>query len=391
MDFFVFPVATQSAFGNPPCLIKNKTPPRRNSFRLRRPVIGPLLLLIAGVMSLLGCTGTAVVLKEDTRTFTDLVDESMTATRAYYMQQSRQRLDVLVDFLAARPSCGVESPLLILTAESRCLTDAEKLQRRDCDKNPNAHANCWTLTEKVREVTISSRLAQPRQTTLSLIGIVSMYQYSLSKVLEDQEFDTAAELKKHWSSLKELKNRIKQLQGDKASPGESRTKELAQQLDAVGALIDLVRDAHQQAAGYAELKALVFNKGPMIERTLEDLLETYEKVDKPFSDLLARREIERDRREYNNLGAQQRARLSFKKRQQLVRAIYQADLDRRSLAERPDALAAGLRGLLESHRKLQEGFKGNLTEAQRKRIARENREQIKAALRAMVGIAKLFV
>lgn len=390
MDFFVFPLSRQSAFRDSPRLSKTNAFPRRDALRLNKPVIGPLLLLIAGAMSLLGCTGTAVVLKEDTRTFTELVDESMAATRAYYMQQSRQRLDVLVDFLAARPSCGVESPLLILTAESRCLTDAEKLQRRDCNENPNAHANCQTLKD-AKQVTVSSRLAQPRQTTLSLIGIVSRYQYSLSLVLEDEEFDTAADLKKHWSSLKELQNRIEQLRGDKASSAASRNKELEQQLKAVGAMIDLARDAHQQSAGYKELKALMLTEGPMIEQALEHLLATYEKVDKPFTELLARREIERNRREYNNLGAQRRAQLSFKKRQQLIRAIYQAELERQSLAERPDALAAGLRGLLESHRKLQEGFKGNLTEAQRKRIARENREQIKAALRAMVGIAKLFV
>jgi len=347
-----------------------------------------LIIAIPAVMILCGCTGTAVVLKEDTQAVDELIDQSMEETRSFYGKLGRQRLDYLIGFMAARPSCAAESPLLILPAQSRCLTGTEKMRWRECGGDPAAHRDCKTLLT-AQQVIVSPQLAQPRQTTLNLIGVIASYQQAMMNVLQDEEFDTKAELKNLQSRLGSQQKRIDKLRSDESSTQETR-KELDKQIDAIGTLTDLIRDAHQQASDFAKLKTLILNNGPAIDQALERLLETYEKADKPFSDLLARQEIERARREYNSLGPERRAELTTEMREQRIRAIYEPELLRLALTAGPDALAVGLRGLIASHKALQEGFKGNLTSEQRKRIAKEAQHQLKAAFKAMLNVVKLF-
>ena len=345
-----------------------------------------ILVAMAAVLS--GCTGTAVVLQEDAESFAEVVDAAVDATRAYYDQQGQQRFDYLIEFLAARPSCNVESPLLILTTEGRCLTDEEKLRRRDCRDDATAHSDCAVLL-RVQSVAASPQITQPRQTTISLLRAVASYQRALSRVLKDETYDTAADLRDLESRLDELKNKIDELAGDDTSTEDS-DEQLGKQINAVGTIVDLVRTAIEDNADFKALRVLVLDRGPAIDAALEELLSTYERVDQPYSELLARREIERNRRAYNDTPVHERGQLSFDERETLIRAIYEPELARLNAAAKPDTIAAGLRGLIRSHRKLQQGFKGDLTPAQRARIAQENQKQVEAAFRSMLSIVKLF-
>lgn len=347
-----------------------------------------LAIVVAVMMSLFGCNGTALVLEEDTEPVSELIDQSINAVRTFYANQGQQRLDFLIEFLAARPSCGVESPLLILATESRCLTNIEKVRLRECRSDAGAHTDCVNLL-KVQSVSVSSQLTQSRQTTVTLIGVVASYQQVLSKVLQDKKLDTTTELNGLQSRLKELHNRVNELRGDNSSTDES-SQELEKQIEVIGELVNLIRDADEKSTDFEKLKAVVLNKGPTIDLALEKLLTTYEKVDKPFSDLLARREIEHSRQVYNDLDPSQREQLSNKEREQRIRAIYEPEMKRLNLAASPDALAVGLQGMIKSHKKLQEGFKGDLTDDQRRRIAKENQDQLKAVFKTMFNIVKLF-
>lgn len=340
------------------------------------------------IIGLWGCTGTTAVLKEDTQALTEQIDQSMAATRTFYAQLGRQRLDYLIEFLAARPSCTVESRLLILPRESRCMTQAERLRWRDCGGNPKSHGDCQILLA-AQEVIVSPQLTQPRQTTLTLMGVVTSYLQMMLEALQDETFDTAADLKELQSRLGTLRDRISKLRGDSASTKQS-DQELDEQLDAVGKLMDLIRNADQAAANFTKLKRLVLERGPAVNRALRRLLETYEQADKPFFDLMARHEIERARREYNDLGPQSRGQLTTEIREQRIRAVYEPELRRLEQAALPDALAVGLRGLIESHEALQKAFQGNLTPEQRRRAAREVRRQLKVAFKTMIGVVKLF-
>jgi len=340
------------------------------------------------VMGLWGCTGTTSVLKEDTQALTEQIDQSMAETRAFYEQQGRQRLDYLIGFLAARPSCTVESRLLILPRESRCMTQTERLRWRDCGSDPNSHGDCGILLT-AREVIVSPRLTQPRQTTLTLMGAVSSYLQTMLEILQDDTSNTATELKSLQSRLGTLRDRVNKLRDDSAST-EKSDQELDKQLDAIGNLVDLVRNADHQARDFTKLKQLVLEQGPAVNRALQRLLETYEKADKPLFDLMARHEIERARREYNDLGPESRAQLTTEIREQRIRAVYEPELRRLEQAALPDALAVGLRGLIASHEALQEAFKGNLTREQRQRAVQEVRRQLKVAFKTMAEVVKLF-
>jgi hypothetical protein len=368
---------------------------------MRQAIPGLVLFGLFAAISF-GCTGQAVVVRQDTADVAGLIDESLTAAREYYRDLGQKQFDFLVEFIAARPSCGVESPLLLLTTEDRCLTDDEKLLRRDCLADSSL-PDCLPLLA-AREVPVSPDVTQPRQTTVTLLGTLASYQRALSKVLDDPTYDTAGDFADVVSRLGELCRQLSELAAIAAGDTEpqagscdaldvkaitDRNAALGQQVEAAGALLDLLRQANEDRTDYEALRATVADKGPAVDAALETLLATYEQVDVPFSTLLARREIERRRRQYNDLSVDARSALPQEARERLVREIYEPELARLQSASQPDPLAAGLRGVLRSHRKLEESFRGNLTAAQRKRAAAENQQQIKAAFQSMLSIVKL--
>jgi len=350
-----------------------------------------------------GCTGASVVVQQDTGDITGLIDESVTATREYYRDLGQRQFDFLVEFIAARPSCGAESPLLVLTTEDRCLTDAEKLLRRECLADANL-PECLPLLA-AREVPVPPDVTLPRQTTVTLLAALASYQRALARVLGDPTYDTAGDFADVVSRLGELCNQVVELAAiasgeDRAQAGSCDTLDvraitdedaaLGQQATAAGALLDLVRQANEDRADFKALRTIVAEKGPAVDAALESLLASYERVDAPFADLLARREIERKRRAYNDMTPEARGALSQEARERLVREIYEPELARLQAASEPDALAAGLRGLIRSHRKLEASFRGDVTESQRRRAAAENQQQVRAAFQAMLSIVRLF-
>ena len=286
---------------------------------MRQAIPGLVLFGLFAAISF-GCTGQAVVVRQDTADVAGLIDESVTAAREYYRDLGQRQFDFLVEFIAARPSCGVESPLLLLTTEDRCLTDDEKLLRRDCLADASL-PDCLPLLA-AREVPVSPDVTQPRQTTVTLLGTLASYQRALSKVLDDPTYDTAGDFADVVSRLGELCKQLSELaaiaSGDTEPQAGScdaldvkaitdRNAALGQQVEAAGALLDLLRQANEDRTDYEALRATVADKGPAVDAALETLLATYEQVDVPFSTLLARREIERRRRQYNDLSVDARS------------------------------------------------------------------------------------
>jgi len=83
--------------------------------------------------------------------------------------------------------------------------------------------------------------------------------------------------------------------------------------------------------------------------------------------------------------------LTKEQRQGRLKEIYDAEFERIRIAAAPNPLAEGLRGLIANHKSLQEAFKGNLTPEQRQRIAKQNRNQLKAVFKSVLGIVKVFI
>lgn len=344
-----------------------------------------LSLFVAG---LFGCTGTAVVLQEDTEDVGELIEATVDSMRVYYAEQGQQKFDFIINFMAARPSCAAESPLLLLTETSQCLTDEQKLRRRACMENQAAHANCDALLAAQRAV-VSPQITQPRQMTVSLINAVASYQRALAKVLRDENYDTAADLQDLRSRLLELNNRVRELGGEEPEE-ESEDEELDLQIGAIGAIVDLIASSNEDTADFNALRSIVVDRGPAIDAALESLLSTYERIDRPLTDLFARSITERSRNIYNDMTVAEREAMDFEERAEFLRAIYEAEFLRQNAAARPDAIATGLRGLIRSHKQLQKGFSGDLTSEQRRRIAEENRRQLKAVFESMRKIIDLF-
>lgn len=347
-----------------------------------------LTILTAVCLAAGACTASAVVLQEDAESVSELIDASVTATRKYYEHQGEMRFNYTVGFLAARPSCAAESPLLIKTSDGNCLSSAEKKIRLECKADSSFHADCDSLLQ-VQPLKISPQRSQSRQTIISLIAAIAAYQRTLARVLKDETFNTAVDLNNLRSRLNELSNKVRALRSDETSTEET-DEELAMQVAVIGALVDLLQRADQDLADFAALETIVSQNGPAIGMALEALLKNYEKVDKPFADLLARQEIERKRVSYNRMSEDERNELEYEEREYLIRDILEPELIRLKSAARPDPLAAGLRGVIRSHKKLQRGFSGDLTTAQKKRIAEESQQQLKAAFSAMFSIVKLF-
>jgi hypothetical protein len=345
-------------------------------------------MAVVTVMQLMvGCTGRAMVLKEDSGEFNDLVENSIYETRQYYMQQGVRRLDFLIGFIADRPSCGADSTLLFLLAEDRCLSGNERALYIECSVDANAHPDCKKLTG-VLEISLE-RTVQPRQSALTLLGVVARYQEALAALLADDGHDTASELKAIQTQLTKLQDALASRKGG-ASSVLGQGKELKQQVSAIRSLVGLIQGLVQNQKDFEALREIVLDTGPQIDQQLSDLLSTYQKVDKPFDDLLARSEIERNRMEYNRLKTEGRAKLSRTQREKRLNKIFSLQLARWNAMTRPDALAVGLQGVIESHQALQEGFKGNLTAEQKRRIAEKNRELLKAAFQSMLEIVKIF-
>jgi len=361
------------------------------------------LILLTGT-GFIGCTGQQVILQEDTEEFVDVAQETIQAVRTFYDDQARARYEFMIEFLAERPSCRAASFVYLHPDKSqdRCLNDAERTKLRDCRNDPAPDTQCQILKKSSR-ITISPRSAQPSQTTISLLAIVAAYQRTLGKILEDETFDTTADLKSLKSRLDELNNQIDELKAvfdggsastnadDSSDDTQSGDSALNEQFEAVGALIDILRNAGADQADYEALRKVVVEQGPKLDQALESLLARYEQVDQQFGALLTRRAEERSRRDYNDLEESGRARLTKEQRQGRLKEIYDAEFERIRIAAAPNPLAEGLRGLIANHKSLQEAFKGNLTPEQRQRIAKQNRNQLKAVFKSVLGIVKVFI
>ena len=350
---------------------------------------------------LFGCGGgTAVILQEDSQELVELAQDALTSARTFYMEQALARYDYLIEFLAARPSCKAVSPLLLHATEDRCLSDDEITRRRDCEADVSDASNECDVLRRTTEVVVSIRSTQPRQTTLSLITIVAAYQNTLAKILEDEAFDTAADLSALNSRIGELKNQLEELKSIFDDSGSATSSsgnsadtntELEGQIAAVGAIGDLIRSAEADKKDIQALKKTILTNGPKIDSTLESLLATYEQVDRPFADLLERRAIESARNKYNRMSTEKRAKMSNTARAAQLKSIYNTEFERLTRASSPDPLAEAIRGLIVSHKNLQEGFRGNLTPEQKRRIAKENREQLKATFKSILNVVKVFI
>ena len=88
------------------------------------------------------------------------------------------------------------------------------------------------------------------------------------------------------------------------------------------------------------------------------------------------------------MGVSKRRTLGRQQRKQMIEQYYRLNRQYYARNQQPDPVTVGLNGLIESHQLLLQGFQGELTASQRKRIAQANRLQLKRLFTIIFKIAK---
>lgn len=341
------------------------------------------ICLILSVL-LFGCSGHKSILKKDTEEMTRLIDSTLQATHDFYSKLELQKINFLMDFIADHPACTIEPTLHILLSEYRCLSKQEIQLLARCRKNITPQAECGAISNIV-SYSLTPRIRHSRHTTINLLGLIATYQHALANILTDETYDASLEIKTIQIGLDTLSKQA--LKPEPASvntlpPGPSKSA------IAVNQLSDMISSTRSQRHRFKDLQALVTEKAPAIDQALQDLYRTYIINDSNLSNLYELQLIQKSRQEYNRLPVSKRQALGTEQRKQMIKRYYEQAWQHHDQAEKADAIVVGLQGLINSHKQLQEGFKGHLTDKHRQRIAQENKARIKAVFKSIFDIVK---
>jgi len=343
-----------------------------------------LLPVMICFLFLLACSGNKAVLKQDIEAQSRLIDTTLQTTHQFYDKLEQQRLNVLLEFIASRPACTIEPGLHILLDENRCLSKQELQLHARCRKNPKYHARCQYVSRAL-SFSLSPAQNKYRHTTIELLGLLAEYQLSLSHVLSDESYDSTLELKAIKAGMDALDKQARRMS---AFSSAENKHEAGQSTSSINHLSTMIIDKRSQRYRFKDLKTLVTEKGPSIEKVLKQLLHSYTITDRVASDLYELQIIQQSRQQYNQMGVAKRRTLGRQQRKQMIEQYYSLNRQYYERNQQPDPVTVGLNGLIESHQLLLQGFQGELTASQRKRIAQANRLQLKRLFKIIFKIAR---
>ncbi|VAW73545.1 hypothetical protein MNBD_GAMMA12-2189 [hydrothermal vent metagenome] len=346
-----------------------------------------IVMVLSFTLLLSGCSGKGQVLKEDADTFSILLEETMIVTRDFYARLGKVKLDLFVHFMATRVHCDPDAQVFIIRSQNRCLSDNEIKKRLACKKSVRAHSNCKVLLS-AKSFEVAKNFMQPRQSLVTLIGVLVSYQDILSKLLVDKKYDSKKQLEKLSDKLLGLRKKLSKYREKKLTKIDEEA--LTAKLTAIGNFADLVRSINRNKRIVSNIREVLKKQAPLIEQSFQSLLSRYVKRDRPILNGIIRQKTTRARGRYRRLSSQQRKSLLYDRRRQMISEIYEGDWIRLEQSSQPDVLAVSLQVLVVSHQKLVNAFNGNLTNEQKKRAAKINRRYLVSIIRSMSKIVKAF-
>jgi hypothetical protein len=354
------------------------------------------LASLIGLTLLQGCAGRAIVLREDAGALAEVSRQTVAQVRTFYAEQGARRLNYYLDALAQDPNCQANATLFVVRNDTgpapfRCFTDElrDKCQAED----PPVSFECLEANQMTIELLPATAVYQ---SALTFIDVIADFQTLLARIATDESFDTGGELASLRSRLDSLQIELRTVFPGlgilPAVPEAGAADPFGDQLQAVGALLDIVRDAAEAHDALKALKAALATNGPAFEVALGNLASRYQLVDLSGKRLIEREPLEAKRRVYNDLIAQGKtAAMSAPQRREHLEEILEAERVRRERLASPDPIVAALHSLHVSEGRLREAvLNDKLSPEQRHRIAQENIKGLKAAFRAIAGVAIAF-
>lgn len=341
-----------------------------------------------GMFALLAGCGTATVVKEDAVAFSGSTKQFVSSSRTFYQGLDTRRRDYFATALTQSQHCKLAWKMLMVFDNSppmgwRCLTAKEAQTYINC-KAAEAPPGC--LPPELRAVREFDLIAAEKSSALMLIDVISDYQVAIAKVLADPDYDAAGDLKELQVKANKAAGLIAQL-GDES---EASKIDVTPQIEAVGALVDLLRAAGEDRADLAALRKMMAGDdgaSARFDQALVSLKNRYENLDKPQQLLFEKNENDRQLRAFNDNVPAVPAQDRLERAKQIVaerasiRARYNA----------PDPLADAFDALRKSNRQLREAVVDRkYTPEQRRRIAEQTLKQTKIWFDAITAIMKVF-
>jgi hypothetical protein len=355
--------------------------------------VSSAILLSAVLLLQFGCASKQAILREEARDVAAVAKTTVADARAFYSAESTRVLDYYLTILSEDPNCpAVSAPLVVRVSDPgkpafRCLTSQELALQQDCEAKPSE------ICKNVEVLDLAGSGAA-FQSVLTLVDVIGQYQSRLAEIAAERKFDTAKDLTDLRLRAENLKAQFDALLGrDAASGGGSSGKDdVADQIAAVGPLIDVFRTASDNREAFAALQSALSQHGPALESALTRLASRYSNVDLKAARLADLRALESRRSEYNaKVVGGKAAQMKPAERFIALSSILKDEAQARETLVRPNALALLLTQLSVSHSELREAvINDKLTPAMRLRIAERNLEILKATFKAITGMVKAF-
>jgi hypothetical protein len=339
---------------------------------VRRSCISALL-----AFTLTSCA-TNSVLREDAVSLSAELASVQTQTREFYAKQSAAREDYLLRIIAEDPKCMYGFPIYIVvesppTRKVRCANKDELDALNEENSIATGSAYLFGLPDK------------SDQAALELVSVVAEYQAVVAKIVEDPKFDSKQDLK----DLSERADALRDRYGDLLNVGkEPRTESIAEELNAAAALADLIRKAYHDGQAIEKLRQLVSKEGVAVEAALKSLSLRYRNHDALLLNNLEAHRAATRQREFNE---QLSKTIGSAERLKILRAFSAEQRSASQQLTKTDPLAVALEGLAKTHEEFRRALlAGELTEDQRRRIAKQTLENLRAWFNVMKQVAVLL-
>lgn len=348
-----------------------------------------ILMTTAACVHLTGCA-TATVLKKDTQDLSTATATMLVESRNFYRGLDEKRRDYMLRAVVDAQDCSLDWQALLLPDDKhvwRCLTQQEIKVYVAC-KAQEVGADCppGGMPKALQSVQSYDLVAPQRSAAFKLIEICAEYQTLLARIVKDPKHDTAEELKAVSDKVNALSGTLEMVSGQALGKLDYKNE-----LNALGALADLLRQLHEDRKDLRQLRTLMSQPGGAAERfdaALTGLNTRYQSLDKGLWIELQRNETDLALREFNEKhGPTSHGDEVYARAAEIIKARAAVN----ALADRPDVIARQFDALQKSHAVLRNAIvNGEYTESQRKRRVSESLTQLKTWFEAITTVIKMF-
>ena len=347
-------------------------------------------VILSMLIWLCGCA-TATVLKQDAAGLSTATGRLVGESRDFYRRLDEQKRQYLVNVLLESQNCRLGWKALLLPVENagfRCLTTAELDVYNACSAEPiDTACPGGEMPNSLAGAQMFDLVSAEKSSALALIAILAEYQAVLAAIVADPKLDTAVKLQ----GLEDRANKALGAIAKIAGEDSAAKRDFNAQTQALGKLIDLIRQLREDRRDLAKLRQLMSQKGGVADEfdaALERLRLRYEGLDRGLLIELKRRETDRLLRNFN---ATPIAGASTEQRSERAQKILAARAEMKALEAAPDALGQAFIGLRDTHRQLRGAVvDGKYSASQRERIASQALDQLKVWFEAISSVVKVF-